>query len=405
MKIMNIKVLLAIIFASVSLAVYAQVDNPHSGEPIVSVREVYDGTFLPDLGANTFRNIDRLFSTRVVETGSHVYSLPARDIALTTLSIEANGRQYDLYDYLTLNRVSGLLALKNGEVAYETYQLGNTEQTRWMSMSIAKSITATLIGAAIKDGFIAGLDSQLVDYIPALAGSAYDGVTVQQVLQMTSGVGWNETYTDSTSDRRELLEAQIAQEEGGMLEVMTNLQRVAEPGSRWNYSTGETQVAAELLHAAIERPISEYLTEKIWANMGMEAQANWWLESPGGIEVGGSGFSATLRDYGRFGQFLLNEGIVNGESVLPEGWLERASHPNIIDGDEVEYGFMLWPEMNATGSIHEDAFEAIGIFGQFIYVNPQENVVIVVWSARSKPEASTVIADADFFAAMTEALR
>jgi len=402
---MKIKALLAITLSIALQVSHAQVDNPHSSEPIATVREVYDGTFLPNIGANTFRNIDRLFSTRVVENGSDVYSLPAREKTITTLSIESNGRRYDLYDYLAMNRVSGLLAIKDGEVAYETYQLGNTSKTRWMSMSIAKSITATLIGAAIKDGFISGLDAQLVDYIPALAGSAYDGVTVQQVLQMTSGAGWNETYTDRTSDRRELLEAQIAQEEGGMLEVMANLQRVAAPGSRWNYSTGETQVAAELLHAAINRPISEYLTEKIWANMGMESKANWWLESPDGIEVGGSGFSATLRDYGRFGQFLLEEGIVNGEPVLPEGWVERSSQPNIINGAEIEYGFMLWPEMNAEGSIHEDAFEAVGIFGQFIYVNPRENVVIVVWSARSKPGASTVIADEDFFAAMTEALR
>lgn len=402
---MKIKTFFAIVLVFTLQAVHAQVDNPHSSEPIASVREVYDGTFLPDIGANTFRNIDRLFSTRIVETGSDVYSLPHSGKTLTTLNIRSNGRQYDLYDYLALNRVSGLLAIKDGEVAYETYQLGNTEKTRWMSMSIAKSITATLIGAAIKDGYITSLDSQLVDYIPSLVGSAYDGVTVQQVLQMTSGAGWNETYTDRTSDRRELLEAQIAQEAGGMLEVMANLDRVAEPGARWNYSTGETQVAAELLHAAIDRPISEYLTEKIWAKMGMESKANWWLESPGGIEVGGSGFSATLRDYGRFGLFLLNEGVVDGESVLPERWVERASKPNVINGEEVEYGFMLWPEMNAKGSIHEDAFEAVGIFGQFIYVNPRENVVIVVWSARSKPEGSTVIADPDFFAAMTEALR
>ena len=402
---MKIKTFFAIVLVFTLQAVHAQVDNPHSSEPIASVREVYDGTFLPDIGANTFRNIDRLFSTRIVETGSDVYSLPHSGKTLTTLNIRSNGRQYDLYDYLALNRVSGLLAIKDGEVAYETYQLGNTEKTRWMSMSIAKSITATLIGAAIKDGYITSLDSQLVDYIPSLVGSAYDGVTVQQVLQMTSGAGWNEAYTDRTSDRRELLEAQIAQEAGGMLEVMANLDRVAEPGARWNYSTGETQVAAELLHAAIDRPISEYLTEKIWAKMGMESKANWWLESPGGIEVGGSGFSATLRDYGRFGLFLLNEGVVDGESVLPERWVERASKPNVINGEEVEYGFMLWPEMNAKGSIHEDAFEAVGIFGQFIYVNPRENVVIVVWSARSKPEGSTVIADPDFFAAMTEALR
>lgn len=402
---MKFKTLFAILCAIALPVSYAQVDNPHSDEPITGVREVYDGTFLPDIGANTFRNIDRLFSTRVVENGSHVYPLPASDHLVDTLSFESNGRRYDLYDYLALNRVSGLLAIKNGEIAYETYQLGNTENTRWMSMSVAKSVTSSLIGAAIKDGYIAGLDAQLTDYVPRFEGTAYDGVTVQQILQMTSGVGWNETYTDRSSDRRELLEAQIAQKEGGMLEVMANLQRVAEPGAQWNYSTGETQVAAELLDAALDRPISQYLTEKIWANMGMESEANWWLESPDGIEVGGSGFSATLRDYGRFGMFLLNEGVINGESILPDGWIERASHPNVINGEEIEYGFMLWPQMNAKGTIHEDAYQAVGIFGQFIYVNPREDVVIVVWSARPKPGGRDTIPDDDFFAAMTEALR
>ncbi len=403
---MNFKALLAALLIAAPVATSAQVqDNPHADEPIATVREVYDGTFLPDIGANTFRNIDRLFSTRLVKAGGEVYPLPKRAQPLANFTYESRGSRFDLYDYLSLNRVSGLLAIKDGEIAIEEYQLGNTEQTRWMSMSIAKSIISILIGAAIKDGYIESLDTPIVNYIPQLDGTAYDDVSVQQILQMTSGVGWDETYTNPDSDRRDLLEAQISQEPGSMLAVMSKLPKVAEPGTRWNYSTGETQVAAQLLQAAIARPISEYLSEKIWANMGMEADANWWLESEGGIEVGGSGFSARLRDYGRFGLFMLNEGVVNGESLLPEGWMQQASTSNIIDGEEVGYGFMLWPQIAAQGTIHEQAYAAEGIFGQWVYVNPKENVVIVVWGAQSKPTPTNPVADADFFAALTRALR
>jgi len=403
---MNYKYLLMSLYFAFSASALAQVqDNPHASEPIATVREVYDGTFLPDIGANTFRNIDRLFSTRLVKVGESVYPLPSSMTPVAPFSFQSRDQRYDLYDYLSLNRVSGLLAIKDGEIVLEEYQLGNTESTRWMSMSMVKTITATLIGAAIKDGYIESLESPIVSYIPELRDTAYDGVTVQQILQMTSGVGWDETYTNPESDRRDLLEAQIAQEPGGMLEVMANLSRVAEPGTRWNYSTGETQVAAQLLQAAIGRPISDYLSEKIWANMGMESDANWWLDSPGGIEVGGSGFSATLRDYGRFGLFLLNNGVVNGESFLPEGWLARATTPNVIDGNEIGYGFMVWPAMVAEDSISEGAYAAEGIFGQWIHINPKENVVIVVWGAQSKPTPTNPVADIDFFGALTRALR
>ncbi len=140
--------------------------------------------------------------------------------------------------------------IKNGEIVYETYQLGNTEKSRWMSMSVVKSMTATLVGAAIKDGHIDSIDDPVTRYVSELIGSAYDGVSIRNLLQMASGVQWNETYTDPESDRRRLLEAQIAQQPRGMLDVMSELPRAAEPGTRWNYSTGETQVVAALVRAA-----------------------------------------------------------------------------------------------------------------------------------------------------------
>jgi CubicO group peptidase (beta-lactamase class C family) len=397
--------LIAIFTATALHASVAPADYPHADEQIGAVRQVYDGALPPDLQANTFRNIDRLFSTRTVRAGSTAYPLPYSETPLTSLTFNSEGERHDLYDYLSLNRISGLLVIKDGEIAYETYQLGNSEHTRWMSMSIAKSVAAMLVGAAIQDGYIESVDDPVTRYVPELRGSAYDGVSVRHLLQMASGVQWNETYTDPASDRRQLLDAQIAQEPGGMLEVMSKLPRAAEPGTRWNYSTGETQVVAALVSAATGKTLADYLSAKIWAKFAMESDANWWLESPDGLEVGGSGLSATLRDYGRFGLFLLNGGVAGGEEILPEGWIEEASSPKMVGGAHIDYGYMLWPVADSEGTTHESAYEAIGIFGQKVYVNPREKVVIAIWSARPKPTGKTPVDDEDFYAAVCEALR
>jgi CubicO group peptidase (beta-lactamase class C family) len=379
--------------------------NPHAAESIGTVRQVYDGALLPDVQVNTFRNIDRLFPVRTVARGPHVHALPARERPLTGLRFASEGREYDLYDYVSLNRVGGLLVLKDGETAFESYQLGNHEGTRWMSMSIVKSVTAALIGAAIKDGHIRGIDDPITRYLAQLAGSAYEGVSVRHLLQMTSGVKWDETYTDPRSDRRRMLEVQLAQQPGGVLALMGKLPRAGPPGSRWNYSTGETHVAGALLRAAVRKPLAKYLSERIWARFGMESDATWWLESRDGLEVGGSGLSATLRDFGRFGLFLLEGGLAGGERILPDGWVEEAARPRLVGGKPVDYGYMLWPIPEQHGTIHEGAFEARGIFGQHLYVNPREKVVIVVWGALPKPTGMAPVRDVDFFAAACEALR
>jgi hypothetical protein len=214
---------------------------------------------------------------------------------------------------------------------------------------------------------------------------------------MSSGVEWNETYTDPKSDRRAMLEAQIAQEPGGILEVMAGLDRAAPPGSRWNYSTGETQVTGALVEAATGKSVSDYLSEKLWSPFGMQADANWWLESPDGLEIGGSGLSATLRDYARFGLFLLKGGEINGEETLPQGWIEAASQKQEINKELVEYGYMLWP-------LEGGAYAAIGIFGQFVVVFPEQNMVLAMWGAQSKPEGSATVDEYDFFSAVARAV-
>jgi len=396
---------LAVIASFCTAAMADGLPNVHSKEHIGTVQQVYDGALLPDVQANTFRNIDRLFSTRTIHKGKTVYPLPKSDVQLKNFSFASNGKNYDLYDYVSINRVSGLLVIKNGKIAFEDYELGNSDQTRWMSMSVVKSITATLVGIAIQDGFIQSIDDPVTRYLPELKGSAYDGVSVRNLLQMASGVQWNETYTDPASDRRKMLEVQNAQTPGAVLKLMAQLPRAAAPGTRWNYSTGETHVAGALVRAAVGKPVAQYLSERVWAKFGMESDATWWLESPNGLEVGGSGLSATLRDYGRFGLFLMGGGKVGNEQLLPAGWVANAGSPKTVDGKAVDYGYMLWPIPKSQGTPNEGAFEARGIFGQHVYMNPRENTVIVVWGALPKPTGKNTINDNDFFAAAVQALR
>lgn len=397
--------LLAASALAVASAARAETAYPHAQEPIGGIRRLYDGALTPDLTVNTLRNIDRLFPTRSVARSDHPRPFTRSDRQITQVTFTADGKSYDLFDYLALNRVSGMLILKEGKIAYETYQYGNTEKTRWTSMSVAKSITSTLIGAAIKDGHIASLDDPVTRYAPRLKGSAYEGVTVRDVLMMSSGVKWNETYTDPTSDRRHLLEAQISQTPGAAMRVMAALPRVAEPGARNNYSTGETQVAGEILHGAIKKPIADYLSEKIWKPYGMEAEAKWWLDSPDGVEITGSGLAATLRDFGRFGQFFLDNGVIDGKSILPDGWVADASSPKVLKGGEpLDYGYLWW--IATTPQARADhAYYAVGIFGQFIYIDPKERVVIVTTSAEPKPVGKRAIPAEPFFDAVVAALK
>lgn len=370
----------------------------HASEPIGTVREVYDGRLMPDIQINTFRNIQRLFPARVVERGAKITPFARAEEPLTDFEFTLNDIRYDLYDVLALNRVAAMMIVKDDEVLFENYFMGNDSATRWMSMSVVKTITVMLIGAAIEDGYIGSIEDPITDYLPQMQGTAYDGVTVEQIVTMTSGVDWNETYTDSSSDRRRMLDAQIGQQPGAILSLMGALPRHSPPGTRWNYSTGETHIAGALVQAATGKWVANYLAEKLWIPLGMESEATWWLESEGGLEVGGSGLSATLRDYTRVGQFLLNEGMINGQQVVPVGFVSRAGSRTLVSGTNVAYGYGLWP-------LHERTYAAVGIFGQFVFVDPDQDLVVTIWSAQSKPGDREGVNEYAFLAALSRYFR
>ena len=363
---------------------------------------------LPDVEVRTFSASDTLFPVNVVKRGgvARPFEGAAGDLTARVegLSFQSGGQRYDFYDYLAEDRVAGLLILKDGKVVLEDYELGTGPETRWISFSMAKSISSTLVGAALEQGLIASLDDKVTKYVPGLDGGVYDKVRVRNLLEMASGVQWDETYTDPRSDRRKLLELQLANKPGSIVGYMKALRRAGAPGTIWNYSTGESFLVGALLEGATHKPLATYLSETLWSRLGMERDATWWLESPGGMGLAGSGLGATLRDYGRFGEFVLADGVVDGKRVVPEGWFAEAGRAHEIGGKMVDYGYLWWP-IPGGDPIQQGAFEARGIFGQHLYLNPKEGLAIVVLSARPKPDAvRRSISDTDFFAAVAETL-
>jgi CubicO group peptidase (beta-lactamase class C family) len=368
------------------------------------MRQMLDGAMPPDIEVATFENSELLYPSNTVMRGGDVRPLMLGAHQIKSVHFESAGKNYDLVDYLADNRVAGLLVLKNGQIALEDYELGAGQQTRWASFSMAKSVSSTLIGIALQQGLISSLDDLVTRYIPMLAGSAYEGVRIRNILQMASGVKWDETYTDPNSDCRKLMEAQLNFKPGASMAYMRTLTRAGAPGSIWNYNSGEANMAGAVIEGATGKPLATYLSETLWSRLGMERDATWWTESPGGMGLSGVGISATLRDYGRFALFVQNDGALDGQRTVPAGWFQQAGSAHVIGDKQVDYGYLWWP-MPAGDPIHAGAFEARGIFGQYMYINPQEKLVIVVLSARPKPTGATVLNDSAFFAAVARSLR
>lgn len=318
-----------------------------------------------------FRQVGDIFPTLRVRRGDQVHPLSQADQELE-VSFSWQGDSWSVEDSMQRHRLTGVLVLQGDAILLERYAHGRGRNDRWVSFSMAKSLTSTLVGAAIRDGYIDGLDAPLTATVPELMGSAYDGVTVRQLLTMTSGVAWNEDYADPASDVARIFAAPMVDGESPILSYLRRLPRAHAPGSSFNYNTGETELVGVLLARATGRSLAEYLSEKIWAPFGMERDALWQVHEDGQA-TGGCCLNFTLRDQGRFGRFILGGGMIGDEAVLPEGWLERATAPLIDLGAGQGYGFQWWTR-DAT-------FQAFGIFGQMILLDPELDLVIVVNAA------------------------
>jgi len=310
-----------------------------------------------------FRALDRvsvMANWRDVPAGGTPLPLPPGAPLKLPLDVDA---------FMAGQRSAGLLVVHDGKLRLERYGLGFDADGRWTSFSVAKSVTSTLVGAALRDGHIRSMDDKVSDYVQQLKGSAYDDVSIRQLLTMTSGVRWNEDYGDPNSD---VARFNNHQPEVGMPAIVSFLRRLpreAPPGTRWNYSTGETNLVGILVGQATGRPLADYLSEKIWRPAGMQQQATWLL-SKTGEEIGGCCIQAATRDFARFGLFVLNGARAGEQSIVPDGWLAEATRQRADTGQPGKgYGYQWWT--HADGS-----FSARGIFGQGIFIDPRRRIVV-----------------------------
>lgn len=334
-----------------------------------------------------YRNMDKIAPTRVIKASATPYPLPAKLADIGSVSFAHGVAEMSVDEYFASQNVAGLIVVKNGNVIYERYGLGNTAATPWVSFSVAKSVVSMLVGAAIKDGYINNVDEKVTDYLPRLKGTSYDQATIKDILQMASGVAWNEDYGDPNSDV-----ARATYESVALYSYLGSKPRDHAPGEVFNYNTGETNLVGTLLRSAIGNNLATYLSAKIWQPFGMEHDASWNLTEPGGGEFGGCCINASLRDYARLGLFAMRDGrLPDGSSSLPTGWMKASTTPS---QGYAGYGYLWW-------LVGDGVYRASGIFGQGIYINPSANVVIAMHSARS---AASTADDKDLQAIMFDAV-
>ena len=310
-----------------------------------------------------FRSLDSiavLAEANIITAGGTAFPMPIGKPISLPMSVET---------YMLEQRTAGLVIIQNGKLRLEKYGLDFNAQGQWTSFSVAKSFTSTLVGAAVKDGFINSIDDKVSDYIPDLKGSAYDDVSIRQLLTMTSGVKWNEDYEDKNSDVALFNEHKAEAGVDTTVSYMRTLSREAPAGKKWVYKTGETNLIGVLVSSATGKTLSDYLSEKIWAPFGMEQNGSWLLGSTG-HEISGCCIQASTRDFARFGQFMLRGAQIGGEAVVPEGWVAAATSKQADIGDPGKgYGYQWWTYDNGS-------YAARGIFGQGIFVDPNRKLII-----------------------------
>jgi CubicO group peptidase (beta-lactamase class C family) len=315
-----------------------------------------------------FRTMEARYNGTIVKAGGTVHALDAgKPLAISDDEIAA---------FMEDQRMAGLVLIRDGKVRLEKYARGNSAESRYTSFSMAKSFTGLLVGAAIKDGLIGSLDDQLTKYLPELKGSAYDGVTLGQAMTMTSGVKWNENYGDPDADVSAMFRNPPPAGEDSTIAYMRRLPRAHPPGTKYNYSTGESALVGVLVKRATGKPLAQYLSEKVWAPYGMESDAFWMVDWSLN-EMGGCCISARLRDYARFGMFVMD----GAKGALIEDYAKLMVSPIVPLGEEASYGlkWWVWPK---------GRYGAMGNFGQFIIVDPATKTVIAVNSALGPAERS-----------------
>jgi CubicO group peptidase (beta-lactamase class C family) len=327
----------------------------------------------------SFSHLDELLPHNTLKKAATPLPLPkAADAPYIGYRFE--DKDYSLDDFLARQRVTGFMLIRNGEVIAERYQYDRTAPNRLVSHSMAKSIVAIAVGMALSEGKIASLDDKVAKYVPQLAGCAYGESTIRNILRMASGVKFSEVY-DGNDDLTRFVRIRIA--EGSIAALKAFDTRDAEPGARFHYASSETVVLTVLLRAVTGMTLSEYLTPRLWQSMGAESDATW-VRSADGTESGFGNFNATLRDYGRLGILLANDGALDGKQIIPRDYLLEATdwhrQPDAFKPQQATpyfgYGYQFWPFPG-----EKRRFALLGVYGQAIFVDPELKLVMVTTAA------------------------
>ncbi len=332
---------------------------------------------------SNFRNMDKFVATSEMTASANPWDLGK---SIDTLSYEGGflGKPTSLVDFIEFSDTSAFLVIKDGKVVYEKYAHGDSPESLHTSFSVAKSFTSALLGIALADGKIGRLDDPIRQYLPELSSKTFDGVTVKHVLQMSSGMQFNETYTDPEADINKM---------AGMVPPMTYLEYINTlgqehpPGTFNHYASINTQLLGILLVRVTGESLTDYMTKRLWHPLGMEYKGLWTLDEQG-FELAMGGLAAAARDYAKLGLLYLHDGKRDEQQILPVGWARESVTPNephLMPGpnpnssNDSGYQYQWWTPRDWDGD-----FLARGIWGQNIYVHPGNKVVIVKLAADQK---------------------
>jgi len=281
--------------------------------------------------------------------------------------------------WVTERDVTALVVLKDGAIVHESYYKGTQPDDLRISWSVAKSYLSALIGVLMDEGAIDSIDDPVTKYAPALTGGAYDGATIRNVLNMASGVVFDEDYLDSNSDINKM--GRVLALGGSMDDFAAGISETfTPPGTQWEYVSIDTHVLSMVVRGATGRPIAELLSEKIIAPMGLEYTPYYLTDGFGTAFVLG-GLNVTTRDYARMGQMFLQNGQYNGRQIVPEEWVAASTVPSApTAAGDIGYGYQWWIPQGAV----EGEFMARGIYGQYVYINRTRGVVIATNAADRK---------------------
>jgi len=343
----------------------------------------------PPWNTAAFQNAEELFPSRRVRAAGPALPLtPAAKAWTPTYSY--GGKTLTAEQFMANGEVSGLLVLKGRTIVYERYARASDETTRFISFSMGKSMVSTLVGLAIADGKIGSVTDKVVTYLPEVKGGAYETATIQDVLEMSSGSSFSEQYASGDSGIGRFIGV-YNRNEGGLYDFSRGFKADRKPGEKFNYASADTEILGALVARATGEPLSGYMARKLWTPMGAEGDARWLLDAPGkaGRELAAGGILATMRDYGRFGLLFAHGGKVGETQVVPAAWVAEATRPNrpqvqwgaLGTESPFGYGYQWWLGPKGTGT-----FMAIGIYGQNIYIDPKNDLVVVklaAWPAAS----------------------